>query len=89
MCDDWELIAPAVPDEWASFIVYVILFLFIVFLYKKELIVEWRKSYLFVLCVLSLILFDCIHIVRFSEFFYYLLPSVVLLWFYVSNKNNQ
>ncbi len=171
----WELIAPAVSGEWGSFIVYVILFCFIILLYKKELMNEWkifksnhlkdkafyfnilfffvcyflmslvmliavskfnldilpennenvknqmvavpialamiqgcifapvieemvfrysivekerRKSQLLFLCVLSLIFFDCIHIVRISEFFYYLFPSVLLIGFYVSNKNN-
>lgn len=38
----WELIAPIVSGEWASFIVYVILFLFIVLFYKKELVHEWK-----------------------------------------------
>lgn len=171
----WELIAPVVSGEWASFMVYVILFCYIILFYRKELMNEWkifksdhlkdkafffktilffvcyfllslvmlitvskfnldilpennenvknqmtavpvalamiqgcifapvieemvfrysivgkerRKSQLIFLCVLSLILFDCIHIVRISEFFYYLFPSVLLIGFYVSNKNN-
>ena len=37
----WELIAPIISDEWASFMVYVILFLIVIALFHRELKEEW------------------------------------------------
>lgn len=37
--------------------------------------------------IISIFLFDCIHIVQFSEFFYYLLPALVLTIFYIRYRN--
>ena len=170
----WELIAPVISVEWASFAVYVILFLLVIILFYRELKNEWNsicnlkladkkyylgliialvinfilgliiiwiaqimhvdilpinnenvktqmasipvllsvlqgcifapvieemtfryaiigkpksKKVLFVLAVLSIILFDCIHIVKIPEFFYYISTSVILTLFYVKHKN--
>lgn len=170
----WELIAPIVSGEWASFIVYVVLFVVVLIVFHKELSEEWidlkihqlknRKFYLnlfgwliadlvftmlllyvadkfkldilpknsenvkaqmvsvpivltviqgcifapvieemtfrfsiigkpktrirtSVVSIISIFLFDCIHIVQFSEFFYYLLPSLVLTIFYTKYRN--
>ena len=170
----WELIAPIVSDSWASFLVYLLLFIVVLILFKKELIVELQKFlqaklrdknyymsllfwlglnliigsilvlivtkwnlnilpensenvkeqisaiptflaviqgciftpiieemtfryamikesknvYLYILSiVVSIVLFDWIHIVRAPEFFYYLVPATVLTMFYVKNKN--
>ena len=38
----WELIAPTVSDEWASFIVYVVLFVVVLTVFNKELSEEWN-----------------------------------------------
>lgn len=170
----WELIAPVISAEWASFAVYVILFLLVIILFYRELKNEWNsicnlkladkkyylgliialvinfilgliiiwiaqimhvdilpinnenvktqmasipvllsvlqgcifapvieemtfryaiigkpksKKVLFVLAVLSIILFDCIHIVKIPEFFYYISTSVVLTFFYAKHRN--
>ena len=170
----WELIAPIISDEWASFMVYVILFLIVIALFHRELKEEWdfirntkltdKKYYvgliitliielvltlvmlwiaqnvwveilpannenvknqmasvpvilsviqgcvlapvieemtfrygiigktkskyvLFVTTVISIVLFDCIHIVSIPEFFYYIVPSVILTLFYVRHRN--
>lgn len=170
----WELIAPIVSGEWASFIVYALLFTVVLLLFAKDLKNEWnelkscklrgKKFWIELIiwlaaelilttvllaaankfkpdvlpqnnesvknqmtaipviltviqgCVfapvieemifrysiigkpqtkigtaiafaVSVILFDCIHIVRFPEFFYYLLPSIVLTAFYTRHKN--
>ncbi|HPF82618.1 MAG TPA: type II CAAX endopeptidase family protein [Bacilli bacterium] len=170
----WEIIAPIVSKEWASLIVYVILFILVIIIFKKELVNEWkelkskqfknRKFWLNILIflildlflsglliyltsklkldilpqnnstvkeqmiavpiiltiiqgcifapvieemtfrfsiinkrdnkinlviafIISIVLFDCIHIVRIEEFFYYLLPSLILTSFYVKYKN--
>lgn len=170
----WELIAPIVSGEWASFIVYVVLFVVVLIVFHKELSEEWidlkihqlknRKFYLnlfgwliadlvftmlllyvadkfkldilpknsenvkaqmvsvpivltviqgcifapvieemtfrfsiigkpktrirtSVVSIISIFLFDCIHIVQFSEFFYYLLPSLILTIFYTKYRN--
>ena len=170
----WELIAPIISDEWASFAVYVVLFAVTIVLFKKELPCEWMewksgplrsKSFyaslalwlvlnlvvgavlltaaaqldldilpqnnenvksqlvaipafltaiqtcifapvieemtfrysmigvpgtrrqLVLLCVVSVILFDWIHIFRFTEFFYYLVPALILTAFYAKYKN--
>ena len=159
----WELIAPIVSGEWASFIVYVVLFVVVLTVFHKELSEEWndlkihqlknRKFYLnlvgwlivdlvfamlllyvvdnfklaqmvsvpivltviqgcifapvieemtfrfsvigkpktrirtSVVSIISILLFDCIHIVQFSEFFYYLLPALVLTIFYTRYRN--
>lgn len=170
----WELIAPTVSGEWASFIVYVVLFVVVLTVFHKELSEEWndlkahqlqsKRFYLnlivwliadlvftmlllyvvdkfkldilpknnenvktqmisvpivltviqgcifapvteemtfrfslvgkpktrigaSVAAVISIFLFDCIHIVKFSEFFYYLLPAVVLTIFYTRYRN--
>lgn len=37
--------------------------------------------------VISIFLFDCIHIVQFPEFFYYLLPALILTIFYTKYRN--
>ena len=37
--------------------------------------------------MVSIVMFDCIHIVAPLEFFYYLVPAVVLTLFYNWNKN--
>ncbi|MDE6125270.1 MAG: CPBP family intramembrane metalloprotease [Eubacterium sp.] len=170
----WELIAPTVSGEWASFIVYVVLFVVVLTVFHKELSEEWKdlkasqlkskKFYLNLVAwliadlvftmlllyvvekfkldilpknnenvkaqmvsvpialtviqgcifapvieemtfrfsvigkpktriganvasVISIFLFDCIHIVRFPEFFYYLLPALVLTIFYTRYRN--
>lgn len=170
----WELIAPIVSGEWASFIVYVVLFVVVLIVFHKELSEEWidlkihqlknKKFYLnlfgwliadlvftmlllyvadkfkldilpknsenvkaqmvsvpivltviqgcifapvieemtfrfsiigkpktrirtSVVSIISIFLFDCIHIVQFSEFFYYLLPSLILTIFYTKYRN--
>ena len=38
----WELIAPIISDEWASFMVYVILFFIVIALFHGELKEEWN-----------------------------------------------
>ena len=170
----WELIAPVISDEWASFAVYVLLFAVTIALFRRELLdrwTEWKagpfrsKSFyahlalwlvldlvlsavllavaaqlgldilprnnenvkaqfaaipaaltagqtcifapvieemtfrysmigvpgtrrqLVLLCVVSVILFDWIHIFRFTEFFYYLVPALILTAFYAKYKN--
>lgn len=170
----WEVIAPIVTQEWASFIVYLVLFLFTLGFFSEELRDEWRifkssqlqdKGFyfrfvvwflanfllgvlliyvaqklkinilpensehvkeqiaripvalavvqgcifaplieesvfryamigknakgmeLFLRVILSIILFDVIHILSFSEFFYYLLPSLILTTFYLKYRN--
>ena len=170
----WELIAPTVSGEWASFIVYVVLFVVVLTVFHKELSEEWKdlkasqlkskKFYLNLVAwliadlvftmlllyvvekfkldilpknnesvkaqmlsvpialtviqgcifapvieemtfrfsvigkpktriganvasVISIFLFDCIHIVRFPEFFYYLLPALILTIFYTRYRN--
>lgn len=170
----WEIIAPIISNEWASFIVYVILFLVVIALFYRELKEEWisirtnklsdkryyleliivlvielvltvvilwvaqnvwieilpannesvknqmasvpvilsviqgcvfapvieemtfrygiigkpkSKYVLFITTVVSIVLFDCIHIVRLPEFFYYIVPSVILTLFYVKHRN--
>lgn len=42
---------------------------------------------LVILSVISIILFDKIHIFKFKEFFYYLVPSVALTGFYVKEES--
>lgn len=170
----WELIAPIISDEWASFVVYVILFFIVVVLFCRELKEEWNsiritklsderyylgliitlvielvltlvilwiaqnvwveilpannenvkkqmasvpvilsviqgcvfapvieemtfrygiiektksKHILLITTVISIVLFDCIHIVTIPEFFYYIVPSVILTLFYVKHRN--
>ena len=170
----WELIAPVISGEWASFAVYVILFLLVIILFYRELKNEWNsicnlklvdkkyylgliialvinfilgliiiwiaqivqvdilpvnnenvktqmasipvllsvlqgcifapvieemtfryaiigkpksKKVLFALAALLIIMFDCIHIVKIPEFFYYISTSVILTLFYVKHKN--
>ena len=170
----WEVIAPIISGEWASFAVYVVLFLVVVLLFWGEIRGEWKefcsgvfpekkfklyllialslalvlselviliatkwcpiimpqnnenvknqmaavpvfltvfqgcvfapvieemtfrygiigkpesKKMLIVLMIISIILFDCFHIVRIPEFFYYLAPSVVLTCFYLKYRN--
>ena len=170
----WELIAPIISGEWASFMVYVLLFVIVLLMFHKELkdelleiatrklkdgrfylrwlivlvidlaltmFVLWiantycnailpvnnenvknqlnavplafgviqgcvfapiieemvfrysvigrpeRKSMWLVLTMVSIVLFDCIHIVAPLEFFYYLAPAVILTLFYDWNKN--
>ena len=170
----WEIIAPIISNEWASFIVYVILFLVVIALFYRELKEEWisirnnklsdkryyleliivlfielvltviilwvaqnvwieilpannesvknqmasvpvilsviqgcvfapvieemtfrygiigkpkSKYVLFITTIVSIVLFDCIHIVRLPEFFYYIVPSVILTLFYVKHRN--
>ncbi|WP_029319044.1 CPBP family intramembrane glutamic endopeptidase [Butyrivibrio sp. AE3004] len=39
------------------------------------------------LFIVSVVMFDCIHIVRLPEFFYYLIPSLFLTSFYMKKKN--
>ena len=170
----WEVIAPVISGEWASFAVYVVLFLVVVLLFWNEIRGEWKefstsvfpeknfkvwlflalalalvlseaviliatkwcpiimpqnnenvknqmaavpvfltvfqgcvfapvieemtfrygiigkpesKGKLIVLMVVSIVLFDCFHIVRIPEFFYYLAPSVILTCFYSKYRN--
>lgn len=170
----WELIAPIISGEWASFMVYVLLFVIVLLMFHKELkdelleiatrklkdgrfylrwlivlvidlaltmFVLWiantycnailpvnnenvknqlnavplafgviqgcvfapiieemvfrysvigrpeRKCMWLVLTMVSIVLFDCIHIVAPLEFFYYLAPAVILTLFYDWNKN--
>lgn len=170
----WELIAPVISDEWASFVVYAVLFVVTVALFRKELSckwTEWKESQLksksfyaatalwlfldlvlsavllaaaaqfdldilpqnnenvksqlaaiptfltviqtcifapiieemtfrysmigvpgtkrqtILLCAVSIILFDWIHIFQFKEFFYYIIPSIILTTFYAKYKN--
>ncbi len=169
----WEVIAPVISGEWASFVVYVVLFGVVVVLLRSEIKSEWNefrtgiinkgfivrlfvilaitlvlheaviiaaakwcpiilpqnnenvknqmatvpvflsvfqgcvfapvieemtfrfgivgkpssgKVYV-VLVMVSICLFDCFHIVRIPEFFYYLVPSVLLTLFYAKHKN--
>lgn len=49
--------------------------------------VPGTKLQTMVLCAISVILFDWIHIFRFSEFFYYLMPAIILTAFYAKYKN--
>ena len=170
----WELIAPVISGEWASFVVYVMLFFVVVLLFWREIGSEWKEfrteifpekkfrlwlpivlvaelalsaavifaatkwcpiimpqnnenvksqmaavpvfltvfqgcvfapvieemtfrygiigkpksgKALILLMLVSIVLFDCFHIVRIPEFFYYLVPSVVLTCFYSKYKN--
>ena len=170
----WELIAPIISDEWASFSVYVILFVVTIVLFRKELSYRWKewkekhlksksfygnlvlwlildmvlsavllaaatqfkldilpqnnenvksqfaaipqfliavqtcifapvieemtfrysmigvpgtKRQTILLCFISIILFDWIHIFQFKEFFYYLAPAILLTTFYARYKN--
>lgn len=170
----WELIAPIVSNEWASFIVYVVLLIVVIVMFKRELTNEWkefktllcsgRKFFLWlvitlavelalsiaviwigtnfcpgimpannenvknqmasvpvfltvlqgcifapvieettfryaiigkprtlkaqrILAMISIIMFDSFHIVAPLEFFYYLVPSVILTLFYIKYKN--
>ena len=170
----WELLAPAISGAWASFLVYVALFLIVVLMFHRELKKEWRefrstgftdkkyyagfimalildltltvgvlwlaqnvwtailpennenvkdqmasvpvllsviqgcvfapvieemtfrygiigkpesKGMLAAASILSVILFDCIHITAMPEFFYYIVPSVILTLFYVKHRN--
>ena len=170
----WEIIAPAVSGEWASFVVYVLLFVIVVLLFCKEIREAWldivsiqlknkrfymkwliflaidlaltivvvllaskyfpaimpvnnenvkaqldsvpillgviqgcvfapvieetvfrysiigkpeSKSKLVILTIISIVMFDCIHIVAPLEFFYYLVPAIILTLFYNWNKN--
>lgn len=46
-----------------------------------------NKMLLILSCVISVILFDAIHIFTFGEFFYYLAPAIVLTGFYVRRKS--
>ncbi len=47
-----------------------------------------RKVFLIVMMIISVIIFDCIHLYRWQEFFYYLPLSIALTTFYVKyNKN--
>ncbi|WP_029324214.1 CPBP family intramembrane glutamic endopeptidase [Butyrivibrio sp. AE3004] len=170
----WEIIAPIISGEWASFMVYVLLFVFVIFMFHKELkkelveiantklkdrsfylrwlivlaidlmltmVVLWlantycnailpvnnenvknqlnavpvslgviqgclfapvieemvfrysiigkpkSKSMWIIFSIISIVLFDCIHIVATLEFFYYLTPAIFLTLFYDWNKN--
>ena len=170
----WEIIAPVISNEWASFMVYVILFSIVITLFHRELKEEWNsfrktklsdkryylrliitlvielvltlvilwiaqnvwieilpannenvknqmvsvpvilsviqgcvfapvieemtfrygiignpksKYVLFLTTVISIVLVDCIHIVTIPEFFYYIVPSVILTLFYVKHRN--
>lgn len=170
----WELLAPVISGAWASFMVYVILFLLVVLMFHRELAKEWSlirggalahkkyyagllialimdlvltlgmlwfaqnvcpsilpennenvkdqmasvpvllsviqgcvfapvieemtfrygiigkpksKGIVFAGAIVSIILFDCIHITALPEFFYYIVPSVILTLFYVKHKN--
>lgn len=38
----WEIIAPIVSGEWASFIVYVVLLIVVIVMFRVELANEWR-----------------------------------------------
>lgn len=46
-----------------------------------------NRALLIVLCIISVIVFDAIHIFTFREFFYYLAPAIVLTTFYVRRKS--
>ena len=170
----WEVLAPVISGPWASFLVYVILFLIVVLMFHGELQEQWKqirstqlaeKSYyrglllalvldlvltlgvlwiaenlwpailpannesvknqmvsvpvifsviqgcvfapvieemtfrygiigkpkskyiVFAAALVSVILFDCIHIAALPEFFYYIVPSVILTLFYVKHRN--
>lgn len=39
----WELIAPVISGEWASFVVYVMLFFVVVLLFFNEIKSEWKE----------------------------------------------
>ena len=39
----WELIAPVVSDEWASFLVYAALFIVVLIVCHKEMLEEWKN----------------------------------------------
>nr|MDE7220880.1 hypothetical protein [Oscillospiraceae bacterium] len=39
----WELIAPIISDQWASFAVYAVLFVATVALFRKELSCKWTE----------------------------------------------
>ena len=170
----WEIIAPIVSDEWASFIVYILLFAMVFIIFHKELHGAWFElastklkdkrfymKWLFalaidlaltmlvvwfgstycpaimpannenvknqlnsvpvilgviqgcvfapvieetvfrysiigapegnskwvILTIVSIVMFDCIHIMTPMEFFYYLVPAIILTLFYNWNKN--
>lgn len=170
----WEIIAPIISGEWASFVVYILLFVIVLLFFRRELRGAWHeivasklkdkrfymkwlivlaidlaltmlvvwlastywpaimpannenvknqlnsvpvilgviqgcvfapvieetvfrysiigvpecKSKLLILTMVSIVMFDCIHIVAPLEFFYYLVPAVVLTLFYNWNKN--
>lgn len=50
---------------------------------KKE-----NKMLIMVMVLISIVIFDCIHLYRWQEFFYYLPLSVVLTVFYIRNNRN-
>ncbi|WP_026528146.1 CPBP family intramembrane glutamic endopeptidase [Butyrivibrio sp. VCD2006] len=170
----WELVAPVITPEWASFAVYVLLFIIVTLMFWDEMRSEWNefkagvftgkgfklslaatlvielllsgavifiaskwcpiimpennenvksqmaavpvflsvfqgcvfapvieemtfrygiinkpesKKSLIKLALISIVLFDVFHIARFPEFFYYLVPSVVLTLFYSKYRN--
>lgn len=49
--------------------------------------VPGTKRQTIILCAISIILFDWIHIFQFKEFFYYLMPAIILTTFYAKYKN--
>ena len=46
-----------------------------------------NKWLVYVLCIVSIVMFDAIHIFKFDEFFYYLAPAIVLTGFYIRRKS--
>lgn len=59
--------------------------------FRKSLIgwiKENNKTGIFIMMIISIILFDCIHLFRWQEFFYYLPLSIALTLFYVKHNRN-
>lgn len=49
---------------------------------------ERNKTGIIIMVIISIILFDCIHLFRWQEFFYYLPLSIALTLFYVKHNRN-
>lgn len=49
---------------------------------------EKNKTGIIIMMIISIILFDCIHLFRWQEFFYYLPLSIALTLFYVKHNRN-
>lgn len=55
----------------------------------RESIIGWiNKTAITVMAIISIIVFDCIHLYEFREFFYYLPFSIGLTTFYIKHNRN-